>query len=263
VNGAWPRGPRQRAAPQSALTSGHTRRGWPVTRTLLVPSMAATRSFTGGVAAAARRRLSTSPRPAWTQRQPQRRGPTLTAAGESALTVRHEAFESPRAARTLRCCLVGPTNAGKSTMLNRLVNSNVSIVSDKIHTTRENTVGFMTDTQIPHRPTQVEFIDAPGALGPHVPLLQRAMWEAVRSTDLALVVVDAADQRLRALSRFLSQLGEVLDSQEADGERRTETVLVLNKVDKVRPKARLLPLSEQLHEWHRCATPAEPRPGVR
>ena len=106
--------------------------------------------------------------------------------------------------------------------------------------------------------------DAPGALGPHVPLLQRAMWEAVRSTDLALVVVDAADQRpLRALSRFLSQLGEVLDSQEADGERRTETVLVLNKVDKVRPKARLLPLSEQLHEWHRCATPAEPRPGVR
>ena len=198
-------------------------------------------------------RLLSAQRPGWTQWKPPTGGTVLTPAGEAAMTVQHEEFKSPRAAHTLRCCLVGPTNAGKSTMLNRLVNSNVSIVSDKIHTTRENTVGFMTDTHASHRPTQVEFVDAPGALGPHVPLLQREMWEAVRSTDLALVVVDAADDRkLGALSRFLSQLGERLDSQEADRGRRTETVLVLNKVDKVKPKTRLLELSEQLHKLHRC-----------
>ena len=174
------------------------------------------------------------------------------------MTVQHEEFMSPRAAHTLRCCLVGPTNAGKSTMLNWLVNSNVSIVSEKIHTTRENTVGFMTDTS--YRPTQVEFVDAPGALGPHVPVLQREMWEAVHSTDLALVVVDASDdRRLGALSKFLTQLGERLDAQEVDGGRRTETVLVLNKVDKVRPKTRLLELSEQLHQWHRCCFGSNPR----
>ena len=201
-------------------------------------------------------RLLSSQRPAWTQWKPPTGGTVLTPAGEAATVVQHEEFTSPRAAHTLRCCLIGPTNAGKSTMLNRLVNSNVSIVSDKIHTTRENTVGFMTDTHASHRPTQVEFVDAPGALGPHVPMLQREMWEAVRSTDLALVVVDAADDRkLGALSRFLSQLGERLDAQEADDGRRTETVLVLNKVDKVKPKTRLLELSEQLHKWHRFDWP--------
>ena len=80
-----------------------------------------------------------SSRPAWTQWKPPTGGTVLTPADKAAMTVQHEEFTSPRAAHTLRCCLIGPTNAGKSTMLNRLVNSNVSIVSDKIHTTRENT----------------------------------------------------------------------------------------------------------------------------
>jgi GTPase len=197
-----------------------------------------------------------SSRPAWTQWKPPTGGAVLTPADEAAMTVQHEEFTSPRAAHTLRCCLIGPTNAGKSTMLNRLVNSNVSIVSDKIHTTRENTVGFMTDTRASHRPTQVEFVDAPGALGPHVPVLQREMWEAVRSTDLALVVVDASDgRRFDALGRFLSQLGERLDAQQADDGRRTETVLVLNKVDRVKPKTRLLEMSARMHKRHRFDWP--------
>lgn len=199
----------------------------------------------------------TAARPPWA-RQP---APQTIVPVEAtdATTLQLEAVDTPEGARTLSCCLVGPTNAGKSTMLNALVNSSVSIVSSRIHTTRENTLGFLTDTSLPHRPTQVEFIDAPGALGPHVPSLHRAMWDAVRSSDLALVVVDASDQRpLGAVGQFLEQLRTVLDEQARSGgggRRPTQTVLVLNKVDKVRPKERLLELSATLHERHRFDWP--------
>ena len=205
-------------------------------------------------------------RPSWA-RQPAPQ--TIVPVEETdATTLQLEAVDTPEGARTLSCCLIGPTNAGKSTMLNALVNSSVSIVSSRIHTTRENTLGFLTDTSLPHRPTQVEFIDAPGALGPHVPSLHRAMWDAVRSSDLALVVVDASDRRpLGAVGQFLEQLRTVLDEQARSGggggggsssggggdavvRPPTQTVLVLNKVDKVRPKARLLELSAELHARH-------------
>ena len=67
------------------------------------------------------------------------------------------AVPSPAHSRMLRCCLIGPTNAGKSTLINALINQHVSIVSPRMHTTRENTLGFLTDETMR---TQVEFIDA-------------------------------------------------------------------------------------------------------
>jgi energy-coupling factor transporter ATP-binding protein EcfA2 len=128
---------------------------------------------------------------------------------------------SPENARSLRVCLIGPTNAGKSTLLNQLLGTSVSIVSDKIHTTRENTLGYLTDDQAA---VQIEFIDAPGSLGPSVPVLRRAIWDAVRASDLAFVVVDAPElsrpgagsaRLYRQLGGFLSQLSAELDAQEA------------------------------------------------
>ena len=83
------------------------------------------------------------------------RGPVLRVAGPSATSVpQREQVESPESSRSLACCLIGPTNAGKSTLLNALIDSRVSIVSDKIHTTRANTLGYLTDVR--YR-TQVEF----------------------------------------------------------------------------------------------------------
>ena len=157
-------------------------------------------------------------------------------------------FESPAASRALHCCLIGPTNAGKSTLLNALLDEPVSIVSERIHTTRENTLGYLTDAA---RGAQVQFIDAPGALGPHVPALRRSIWDAVRRASLALIVVDASDSRSHGqCAKFLSQLGAMLRQQAEEEGRRTETVLVLNKVDRVRPKARLLQVSARLHGAH-------------
>lgn len=204
-------------------------------------------------------------------------------------------FESPERSRSLSCCLVGPTNAGKSTLLNRLIDSRVSAVSDRIHTTRENTLGYLTDVPTA---TQVEFIDAPGALGPDVPALHRAVWDAVRSADLALVVVDAADTRShRQVSRFLRKLRRELDELEAEaleaeateaealeaeghgsspsgggaygggGPLRPQTALVLNKVDLVTPKSRLLGVSRRLHDefafdWPPLMVSAESGDGI-
>lgn len=179
------------------------------------------------------------------------RGPVLRVAGASATSVpQREEVASPESSRSLACCLIGPTNAGKSTLLNALIDSRVSIVSDKIHTTRANTLGYLTDVR--YR-TQVEFVDAPGALGPTVATLHRAMWDAVRGTELALVVVDAAAGHRaldRPMRRFLGRLARELDEQEAAGGARTQTALVLNKVDRVRPKAQLLETSARLHAMH-------------
>ena len=153
--------------------------------------------------------------------------------------------DSPERSRALSCCLVGPTNAGKSTLLNSLLDFRVSAVSDKIHTTRENTLGYLTDVATA---TQVEFVDAPGALGPDVPILHRALWDAVRGAELALVVVDAADVKShRQVGRFLDRLDRELGELEDAGGQRTQTALVLNKVDLVNPKERLLEVSRRLH----------------
>lgn len=177
------------------------------------------------------------------QRRP---GLSLLRAGEDATEFKLPPIESPERARALTCCLVGPTNAGKSTLLNRLIDHPVSAVSSRIHTTRENTLGYLTDAE---SRTQVEFVDAPGALGPDVPSLHRALWDAVRGAELALVVVDGADERShRQVDRFLGRLGRELRELEDAGGTRPQTALVLNKVDAVHRKERLLRASRRLHE---------------
>ena len=173
---------------------------------------------------------------------------TLQRAGPSATHLALPPVESPERSRALTCCLIGPTNAGKSTLLNALLDHRVSAVSPKIHTTRENTIGYLTDRETL---TQVEFLDAPGALGPDVPALHRAIWDAVSSADLALIVVDASDRlSCRQVGRFLSRLDRELSELQQSHGRRPQTALVLNKVDRVRPKELLLKTSRTLHKQH-------------
>ena len=167
------------------------------------------------LANAAARRV---PRPAAAAAAKPRRGKdqVLQRAGDAALRFTLPEFKSPERARSLKCCLIGPTNAGKSTLLNALINQHVAAVSEKIHMTRVNTLGYLTDLELA---TQVEFLDAPGSLGPDVPALHREIWDAVSQSELALVVVDARDERSHAqVQRFLKRLDRELDSEmAADG----------------------------------------------
>ncbi|HUI56146.1 MAG TPA: GTPase Era [Bryobacteraceae bacterium] len=129
--------------------------------------------------------------------------------------------------------LVGRPNSGKSTLLNALVGQKVAIVADKPQTTRTSIQGVVT---LPH--AQIVFVDTPGIHKADSQLNKRLM-DTVRASleerDLLLFLVDAA------------QPFSVEDEQAVALVRKTGTpvVLVLNKVDLLRDKARLLPLIDR------------------
>ena len=137
--------------------------------------------------------------------------------------------------------LVGRPNTGKSTLLNALVGQKVAIVADKPQTTRTSVQGVVTRPE-----AQIVFVDTPGIHKADSPLNKRMM-DAVRAAleerDLLLLVVDATQA-----------VGEE-DRRAVDLVRKSGTpvVLVLNKIDLVKEKARLLPLIAQYKEIHEFA----------
>jgi len=128
--------------------------------------------------------------------------------------------------------ILGRPNAGKSTLLNALVGQKVAIVADKPQTTRTSIQGVAT---LPD--AQIVFIDTPGIHKADSQLNKRLMdtvRAALEERDLLLFVVDA------------NQAFGEQDRRAVDIARRTDTpvLLVLNKIDLVKEKARLLPLIE-------------------
>jgi GTP-binding protein Era len=128
--------------------------------------------------------------------------------------------------------IVGRPNAGKSTLVNALVESKVSIVTPVPQTTRNRILGIL------HRPdAQVIFMDTPGV---HKPLsrLNEQMMNYVRQAlgdrDLAVLIVDAAESFGKGDQFVLKLLNEYAP----------RTILALNKVDKVH-KPTLLPLMDR------------------
>jgi GTP-binding protein Era len=117
--------------------------------------------------------------------------------------------------------IVGAPNVGKSTLLNRMVGTKVSIVSPKVQTTRARVLGILVEG-----PAQLIFIDTPGIFAPRR-RLDRAMvaaaWGGADHADLVMVLVDAAkgvDGDTRSIIDRLKK-----------SDRRA--LLVLNKVDLV------------------------------
>ena len=133
--------------------------------------------------------------------------------------------------------LLGASNVGKSTLLNRLVGTKVSIVSPKVQTTRRRVIGITL-----RGPAQVMFVDTPGIFRPKG-RLERAMVQAALTgaadADLAVVVLDAK-RGLDADSRL------VLDGLKRQAPGRP-ALLAVNKLDKVRPPA-VLPLIQAANE---------------
>jgi len=128
--------------------------------------------------------------------------------------------------------LIGRPNAGKSTLLNRLVGEKIAAVSNKPQTTRHRIQGIVTRSD-----GQIIFIDTPGVHKPGHLLNRRMMatvHDAIMSVDLIVLMRDASVSTGNG-DRF------VLDLVKESGKR---TVLVLNKIDRVREKGRLLPLME-------------------
>ena len=125
--------------------------------------------------------------------------------------------------------LIGRPNAGKSTLLNRLVGEKIAIVSDKPQTTRTRVRGVLTSPQ-----GQVVFLDTPGVHKPGYRLNRRMMSivsDALATVDLILLIVDAAEP-MGAGDRFVLNMLKTIDAP---------TFLVLNKADALSDKTRLLP----------------------
>ena len=131
--------------------------------------------------------------------------------------------------------IVGRPNAGKSTLLNRLVGQKVAIVTSKPQTTRNRIQGIVTRGE-----GQIVFIDTPGLHAADSALGRQMMHEvaaALEGIDVLLLMVDAA--------RTLPHADELL--LERAKRFRGKTILALNKVDGL-PKQKLLPLIETFNK---------------
>jgi GTPase len=130
---------------------------------------------------------------------------------------------------------IGRPNAGKSTLLNRLVGTKLAIVSDKPQTTRTRILGVRN-----YPDAQVVFLDTPGIHRPlhrmNVRMVDAAV-DTIREVDVLCLVVDVTEPPGKG-DRFVLDL--IKDA-------RSPVFLLLNKIDLIK-KARLLPLMQQYSE---------------
>ena len=151
---------------------------------------------------------------------------------------------STAATRAGFVAVVGAPNAGKSTLVNGLVGSKVSIVSPKVQTTRMRVIGIamadIPDTGAGASRAQVILVDTPGIFRVAKRRLERAMvaaaWQGADDADLVALVVDAE----RGIGQETKAIAERLKDS------KTSRILVLNKIDLV-ARETLLALTAELN----------------
>jgi len=143
-------------------------------------------------------------------------------------------------------CILGRPNAGKSTLLNALVGEKVAIISPKPQTTRNRIQGIVHVPKSKGKSKdggQIVLIDTPGVHKPDSSLGRKMMVEvreALEGCDLVLVIMDVT-HKFDPRDRF------ALDLVKQSG---TKAFLLLNKIDLIREKARLLPLIEDYRKLY-------------
>ena len=141
-------------------------------------------------------------------------------------------------------CILGRPNAGKSTLLNALVGEKLAIISPKPQTTRNRIQGVV---HVPKNKgkdgAQIVLVDTPGVHRPDSSLGRKMMVEvreALEGCDLVLVIMDVAH-------KFDPRDQFALDLLRGP---KTKAFLLLNKVDRIREKSKLLPLIEQYRKLY-------------
>ncbi|MGE4299533.1 MAG: GTPase Era [Desulfovibrionaceae bacterium] len=136
--------------------------------------------------------------------------------------------------------IMGPPNAGKSTLLNSYLGQKVAIVTPKPQTTRNQINGILT-----HPDAQIVFLDTPGVAdlrGKMQRVLLHTAWQALAGGDVVLVVLDA-DMYVRK-PQFLDNDLELLKEPVTNAAR--PILVALNKIDLFKDKSQLLPLIERV-----------------
>lgn len=135
--------------------------------------------------------------------------------------------------------VIGLPNAGKSTLMNALVGTKISIVSRKVQTTRCRVMGIAL-----HNDAQIVMIDTPGIFKPRK-TLEKAMVSAALSsfdeTDFVIHIVDASVKNPAENNRM------ILNALSDQGIDKSKVILVLNKVDRLN-KPRLLAAAQEMND---------------
>jgi GTPase len=149
--------------------------------------------------------------------------------------------------KCIMVAVIGAPNAGKSTLVNALVGAKVSIVTQKVQTTRARIRGIAVEGDV-----QLVFIDTPGIFAPRR-RLDRAMvaaaWGGIEGADQTLLIIDApayldGENERGGAGKSRKDADRIIEGlKKADG----KAVLALNKIDELaRPK--LLALAQELNE---------------
>ncbi|CRG95861.1 GTPase, putative [Plasmodium gallinaceum] len=129
--------------------------------------------------------------------------------------------EQPENPKFLKIALIGPPNAGKSSLLNSILNKTISAVSPKINTTRQDIKGIYTKDNV-----QLIFIDAPGVIPSHKKKkfckeLVSYAWKGYEEADLVLFIVDTVKRPTNdiiSIVRMLAPKRVDTDSSESEEE---------------------------------------------
>lgn len=148
----------------------------------------------------------------------------------------------PSFEKRLDVVIMGTPNVGKSVLLNQLVNSKIAATSRKQHTTRAEILGVFN-----HRNIQLAFYDTPGyvrkaeALTSQTIELNKTTAKSVKKADVVLLVVDSRHcSNIKYHDAFCEMVKLAIDNA------KKEIILVLNKVDLITPKSKLLEITRMM-----------------
>jgi len=137
--------------------------------------------------------------------------------------------------KIVKVALVGRTNAGKSTLINKIVGEKISIQNKKINTTQVTILGIKNINK-----TQLIFYDTPGSnflksLNKDSKNLKMYLWSGIDESDIIAYLIDVKTANIKFLNDQLNKLQEI----------KKKIIIVFNKIDLV-SKKQILPLINQL-----------------